>query len=114
MRDCTDIAITVGAVQRVLLIPGVAPENLPGQLHEYALGGGKYALEGDARIIDSVFASHQVAGYQRPINPGQHMVVQGVYLPKGPAEFAHFRHQARGQSRERDVALFQIDALLSK
>ncbi|PYX53988.1 MAG: hypothetical protein DMG76_23430 [Acidobacteria bacterium] len=98
----------------MLLIPGVAPKNLPGQLHKYALWGGKYALDGDARIIDSVFARHQVVAYQRPINPGQHMVVLRVYLPKGPAEFAYFRHQARGQSRECDVALFQIDPLLSK
>src|ERR1700680_3268204 len=110
MRDCTDIAITVVAVQPVLLIPGVAPENLPGQLHEYALGGGKYALHGDARIIDSVFASHQVVAYQGPINPGQHMIVQRVYLPESSAEFAYFRHQARGQSRECYVTLFQIDA----
>ncbi len=114
MHDCTDIAITVGAVQRVLLIPGVAPKNLPGQLHENALGGWKYALYGDARIVDSVFASHQVVAYQRPINPRQHVIVLRVYLPESSAEFTYFRHQPRGQRRECNVALFQIDALLSK
>src|SRR6267154_4894416 len=90
MRDCTDIAITVGAVKRVLLIPGVAPKKLPGQLHENALGGGKYAFYGDPRIVDSVFASHQVVAYQRPIYPRQQVIVLRVYLPESSAEFTYF------------------------
>src|SRR6266849_1484212 len=60
MDDGADVVVIVGAVQRMLRVSGVAAEDLPGQLHEYSFGSGKYALHGYAGIVNTILARHQV------------------------------------------------------
>ena len=92
----------------------VAAEDLRGAFQEEALGRGKNAAERQARVVDAVFAAHQILGDQRPVDPGQHVVVQRVDLAEGRAHLADFELQSGGQRGEGDVALFQIDALLAE
>ena len=63
---------------------------------------------------DAVLAAHQVLRHQRPVRPRQHVIVQRVHLAERRAHLARLQLQAGGQRGERDVALFQIDAVLAE
>ena len=77
-------------------------------------GDGKNAAERKARVVDAVLAAHQVLGDQRPVDPGQHVVVQRVDLAERGAHLADFELQSGGQRGEGDVSLFQIHALFAE
>ena len=53
-------------------------------------------------------------GHQRPVGPGQHVVVERVHLAERRAHLADLREQPARQGRERQESFFDVDALLAE
>ena len=77
-------------------------------------GAGKMRLERKPRVVDSILAADQVLRYQRPVGPGQHVIVQRVHLAEGRAHLADLQMQSGGQGGERKIAFFQIHAVFAE
>src|SRR5437899_12672460 len=61
-----------------------------------------------------MLAAHQIVRHQRPIYPGQDVVVHGIDLPKCGPHLSYLRDKARRQRREGDVTLLQIYPFFAK
>jgi hypothetical protein len=84
MTDCRQVIALVGTEQ----IVGIAPENLSGALQEQPLWGRDDAREGQAGVVDSVLAAHQVPGHEWAIGPREHVIMKRVHLAEGGAHLA--------------------------
>src|SRR5690349_25032574 len=98
----------------MLLDARVAAEKLSYRLHKDALGCRQNALHRDAGVVETIFATDQIVVHERAIDPGQHVVVHRVYLPKGASEFTHLGHKPGWQRRQCYVSLLQIHAFFSE
>ena len=110
MPDGGDAVAIVSAEK----VARIAPENLRRALEEDLLGRRDDAAERQSRVVNAVFATDQVLRDQRAIRPRQHVVVQGIDGAEGGAHLAGSHLEATRESRKRDIALFQVDALLAE
>ena len=66
----------------------------------------------DAGVREPLLAAHQVLRHERPIRPGQHVVVHACStLPKAASHLPDLQQEAAGQRGEGDEALLDLDAL---
>ena len=66
-------------------------------------------LKRNSGIVNPILTAHQILSDQRTIHPGQHVIVQRIYLTKSGAHLARFGNKSRRQSGEGDEALFQVN-----
>src|SRR5450759_3042253 len=74
MADGGDISAAHGGED----VGAIAAEDLRGAFQEEALGRGKDAAEREAGVVDAVLAAHQILADQRPVDPGEHVIVRRV------------------------------------
>ena len=89
---------------------GVAAENLRGAFEEPVLWSGQNAGEGEAGVVDAIFAADEIHGGEGTVNEAESMVVDGVDLAEAGAHLADSGDEAGREPGEGDVALFDIDA----
>ena len=108
----TDVA-EVAPLSRMVQVAGVAAEHLPGRLEKYP-GVRNQPRDRDARIVDPIFAAHQILRDQRPVGPRKHVVVQSVDLAERRAHLADSHQQSPRQRRERHVAFLEADTFFAE
>src|SRR2546425_13107365 len=91
----------------------VAPEDLASRLEEHPRVWNE-ARDRNARIVDAIFAAHEVVDDQRPIRPRQDMIVKPVHLAERRAHLADLREQTAWQLRKGEEALLEVDTFLAK
>src|SRR5439155_26356997 len=96
MRHVTEVARFATPVQS---FPGLTAEDLTGRFEEQPRIRNE-SRNGDAGVIDPVFAADQVWGDERPIGPWQHVIVQPVDLAERRAHLADLRQEPTWKFRE--------------
>src|SRR5215471_1637107 len=104
----------VAAIRGRKHIRRVSTEKLSGRFQEDSLRRGKDALDREARVINSIYASDEIGSHQWTINPRQHVIVHHVDLTKSRPHLAHFRDKPGRKRREGDVALLDFDAFFAE
>src|ERR1700688_4918004 len=91
--DNAEILAAIGGIDR----GGIAAEKLPGSLKKPVFRSREKTADGNAGIIDAVFAADEIIGSERAIDVRQGMIMDGVYLAEIRAHLADFHQQARGE-----------------
>ena len=115
VADHGRVAAPAGLEERA----GISAKDLHGGFQEEATGGRQDAADGETSVLDAGVRfidvpSHQVEGHQRPVNPGQGVVVHFVGLAEGRAHFSHPHQEAARHRREGEVALFYLHTFFAE
>src|SRR5579864_7061327 len=97
MSDARHVVAVVSLEQ----IEGIAAEDLRRAFQEDLAGALKNPAHCQSSVVDAILATDQVLRYQRPVGPGQYVIVQGIDLAEGSAHFADTQLQVRRQGGER-------------
>ena len=69
-------------------LPESPRKSCPVASMKIPFGAGKMRWMRNPGIVDSIFSTDQIIGDQRPVHPGQHVVVQRVHFAKGGAHLS--------------------------
>src|SRR5882672_1522124 len=95
-------------------IVGIAAKNLGCTLEKPVFRRGQETRQGEASVVDAVFAANEIIGNERPIDEWQGMIVNRVDLAELRAHFADFQKKPGGERRESDIGLLDIYAGFAK
>src|SRR5260370_21458720 len=106
MADKADVLEAIGGEN----VTGIAEVNLGRSLEEPVFRGRQKTRNGNAGIVNAVFAADEIIGHQRPVDEGQGVIVDGVDLAEFGTHLADFQEQSGGKGCEGDVTFLDIYA----
>src|SRR5437588_3134189 len=104
----------VASLRTLEHIGRVATKELAGAFEKQSFWRRQNASDGEAGVVDAILASDQIAAHHRPIDPGQHVIVQRIHFAKCGAHLSRLRYDATRKGGEGYESLLQIDALFAE